>query len=73
MRSIAASDLEKVSNGLLPMGIKLAGLILHMHQDEHKSQLEFFWTHLLLPQDIGKPMNPSIDPFKRLPIGPRAF
>src|SRR5437660_12098024 len=73
MGSITLGDLEKMSQSLLPVGIELVCLLLHMHQDQQKTQLEFFWTHILLPQDIGKPMNPSIDPLKSLPIGPCAL
>jgi hypothetical protein len=61
-----------MSDGLLPRGIKLTHVFLHMHQEQHKSQLAFFWTHVSLSQDISQLMNPSIDPFQRLPIGSRA-
>ncbi len=64
---------EQTGKSLLPVGIKLLCLFLHMHQDQQKTQLEFFWTHILLPQDIGKLMNPSIDALNRFPIGLRAL
>src|SRR5437660_12242179 len=73
MGSITLGDLEKMSQSLLPVGIKLLCLLLHMHQDQEKTQLELFWTHIFLPQDIGKPMNPSIDPLKCFLISPRAL
>jgi hypothetical protein len=73
MGSIAASDLEKMSKSPLPVGSKLLCLLLHLHQNQQETQLAFFWTDILLPQDIGKPMNPSIDLLKGLPIGPRAL
>src|ERR1700737_983754 len=47
MGSITLGDLEKMSNSLLPVGIKLLCLLLHMHQDQEKTQFELFWTHIL--------------------------
>jgi hypothetical protein len=44
-----------------------------MHQDQQEAELALFSGHVLFPQDMSKLMNPSIDPFKRLPIGPRVL
>jgi len=63
------SHLEKMSDGLLPTGVELACLLLHMCHDQEETQLAFFWAHVLLSQDMSKPVNPSIDTLKGFPIG----
>jgi hypothetical protein len=53
----------------LPRGGEQTRLLLHMYQDQQETQLVFFWTHVLLSQDMRKLVNPSIDALKGFPIG----
>lgn len=71
MGAITLCHFEKMSDGLLPTRTQRARLLLHMHQDQQKTKLAFFFKHfILLPQDVGDLMDPSIDTLERFPIGP---
>lgn len=49
MGSIAVGHFEKLSDSLLPTRIELAYLLLHMHQDQQKTQLALFCGNALFP------------------------
>lgn len=68
MGSITLSHFEEMSQSPLPMGIELVSLLLHMHHDQQKTQLALFCADVLFSQDMGKLMNPSVNPLKRFPI-----
>ena|SRR5947209_6286600 len=69
MGSIAPGHFEEMSDSLLPSPSQQAPWLLHMHQDQQKTQLALFCASVFLPQDMSTLMNPSIDPSKRFPIG----